>query len=198
MSAFLDSIGLSDMVMFSTLADGSLEDWLAGVYAFYDDAPHPSKSIAEMRPALVRMYTVVRARCFRFYAAEAGRFIAATAICEQLASPGSSGVAAYRPSVARALRAESRGQVHIALVPKLPTVFRRWGKALQQRRLVRLDAIRARAQLTKPVRAACPGDRGLGCTLVVVRGAVRGAHLQVTYVLSSDWSAICYQPQLDP
>ena len=67
MSAFLDSVGWC--LIWSCcppLQMGSLEDWLAGVQAFYDDAPHSSDSIAEMRPVLVNMYTVVRARSSRF------------------------------------------------------------------------------------------------------------------------------------
>ena len=72
----------------------------------------------------------------------------------------------YRPSVVRALRPESRGQVHIVLVPKAPHGIQAMEKALQQRWLVRLDAILARGQRTDPSVPRVPVIAGLDARLL--------------------------------
>ena len=152
MSAFLDGIGFSDEVMLSTLAHWSLGDWLAGVILQRRSAP--SESIAEMRPALVRMYTVVRAHGSHSYAADARRFIAATAICEQLVSPGSSGVAVTEVPPVRRPRTKSRGSrpgAHRAGA-QVPHGIQAMEKVLHQRWLVRLAL--APSFVTRPCRVS--------------------------------------------
>ena len=96
------------------------------------------------------MYTVVRARGSRFYAAEARRFIADTAIYEHLVSPGSSsGVAVTEVPPVRHPRTKPESRAH-RVSAQAPHGIQAMEKALQQRWLLRLDAICPRAQLTDP------------------------------------------------